>query len=61
MKKSELVRMLHDQWMNDDDSSSNDFSLSLSKHPRIEPQSCQDVSENLREWISRIRKIDRTQ
>ncbi len=60
MKKFEFVRMLHDQLMNDD-SSSNDLSLSLSKHLQIEPQSCQDVTENLREWISRIRKIDRTQ
>jgi hypothetical protein len=57
MKKFELVRMLHDQWI----TSSNDFSLSLSKHLRIESQSCQNVNENLREWISRIRKIDRTQ
>ncbi len=60
MKKSESVRMLHGQWMNGDDSSSNDLSLPLSKHSRIESQSCQDVSEGLREWISRIRKIDRT-
>ncbi len=60
MKKFEFVRMLHDQLMNDD-FSSNDFSLSLSKHSRIKSQSCQDVNENLREWISRIRKIDRTQ
>jgi hypothetical protein len=60
MKKFELVRMLHDQLMNDD-SSSNDFSLSLSKCFRIEPQNCQDVTEHLREWISRIRNIDRTQ
>ncbi len=43
------------------DSSSNDLFLSLSKHFRIESQSCQDVNENLREWISRIRKIYRTQ
>ncbi len=61
MKKFELIRMLHDQLINDDDSSSNDLSLSLSKHSRIESQSCQDVSENLREWISRILNIDRTQ
>ncbi len=57
MKKSEFVRMLHDQLI----TSSNDLSLSLSKHFRIESQSCQDVNESLREWISRIRKIDRTQ
>jgi hypothetical protein len=48
MKKSELVRMLHDQLMNDD-SSLNDSSLSLSKHFRIESQSCQNVNESLRE------------
>ncbi len=58
MKKFEFVRMLHDQLMSDD-SSSND--LSLSKRFRIESQSCQDVNENLREWISRIRNINRTQ
>ncbi len=57
MKKSELVRMLHDQLI----TSSNDSSLSLSKRLRIESQNCQDVNENLREWISRIRNIDRTQ
>jgi hypothetical protein len=61
MKKSEPVRMLHGQLMNGGDSSSNDLSLPLSKHFRIEPQSCQDVSEGLREWIPRIRNIDRTQ
>jgi hypothetical protein len=48
MKKFEFVRMLHDQLMNEDDSS-NDFSLSLSNRPRIKPQNCQDVNENLRE------------
>jgi hypothetical protein len=47
--------------MNNDDSSSNDFSLSLSKRSRIESQNCQDVNENLREWISRICNIDSTQ
>ncbi len=60
MKKSELVRMLYDQLMNDD-SSSNDFFLSLSKRSRIESQNRQDVNKNLREWISRIRNIDNTQ
>jgi hypothetical protein len=50
--------MLHDQLMNDD---SNDSSLSLSNRLRIKLQNCQDVTENLREWILRIRKIDRTQ
>ncbi len=43
--------------MNDD----FDFSLSLSKRFRIESQNCQDVIENLRKWISRIRNIDCTQ
>ncbi len=57
MKKFELVQMLHDQLMNDD----SDLSLPLSKRSRIKPQNCQDVTENLREWISRIRNIDRTQ
>jgi hypothetical protein len=60
MKKSEPVRMLHGQLMSGD-SSSNDPPLSLSNRPRIEPQNCQDVTEGLREWIPRIRKIDRTQ
>ncbi len=60
MKKFEFVRMLHDQLMNDD-SSSNDLSLSLSKRSRIESQNCQNVNESLREWISRIRNIDNTQ
>jgi hypothetical protein len=44
--------------MNDD---SNDLFLSLSNRFRIKSQNCQDVTENLRQWISRIRKIDRTQ
>jgi hypothetical protein len=57
MKKFEFVRMLHDQLI----TSSNDFFLSLSKRFRIESQNCQDVNENLREWISHIRNIDRTQ
>jgi hypothetical protein len=57
MKNSEPVRMLHGQLI----TSSNDPPLPLPKRPRIEPQSCQDVSEGLREWIPRIRKIDRTQ
>ncbi len=58
MKKSEPVRILHGQLMND---SSNDPSLPPPKRPRIEPQNCQDVSEGLREWIPRIRNIDSTQ
>jgi hypothetical protein len=37
--KFEFVRMLHDQLMNDDSTSNNLF-LSLSKHFRIESQSC---------------------
>ncbi len=57
-KSFEFVRMLHDQLMNDD---SNDFFLSLLNRLRIKSQNCQDVIESLREWISRIRKIDRTQ
>ncbi len=57
MKKFDFVRMLHDQLI----TSSNNLFLSLSNRFRIESQNCQDVSENLREWISRIRKINRTQ